>query len=113
LSDVRATIALARLIKARQPRLWDFCLKLRRKEAVWAEIGAHRPFLHISGMFGVEQGCTAIVYPLAQHPTNKNELLVWDLAHDPQELAGLDSEARILRSRLGGAPGAWAIEWRL
>ena len=29
LSDVRATIALARLIKSRQPRLWDFCLKLR------------------------------------------------------------------------------------
>jgi exodeoxyribonuclease-1 len=64
---------------------------------VWAEIGANRPFLHISGMFGVEQGCMAIVYPLAQHPTNKNELLVWDLAHDPQELAGLDSETLRLR----------------
>ena len=98
LSDVRATIALARLIKTRQPRLWEFCLRLRRKEAVWAEIGANRPFLHISGMFGVEQGCMAIVYPLAQHPTNKNELLVWDLAHDPQELAGLDSET--LRQRM-------------
>jgi len=97
LSDVRATIALARLIKDRQPRLWDFCLRLRRKEAVWAEIGANRPFLHISGMFGVEQGCMAIVYPLAQHPTNKNELLVWDLAHDPRELAGLDSETLRLR----------------
>ena len=31
----------------------------------------------------------------------------------PTRLVGLDSEARILRSRLGGAPGAWAIEWRL
>ena len=31
LSDVRATIALARLIKQKQPRLWDFCLQLRRK----------------------------------------------------------------------------------
>jgi exodeoxyribonuclease-1 len=98
LSDVRATIALARLIKTKQPRLWDFCLKLRRKEAVWAEIGAHRPFLHISGMFGVEQGCMAIVYPLAAHPTNKNELLVWDLSHDPRELAGLDAET--LRQRI-------------
>jgi len=97
LSDVRATIALARLIRSRQPRLWDFCLRLRRKEAVWAEIGAQRPFLHISGMFGVEQGCMAIVYPLAPHPTNKNELLVWDLAHDPRELAGLDAETLRLR----------------
>ena len=39
LSDVRATIGLARLIKERQPRLWDFCLKLRKKDAVLAEIG--------------------------------------------------------------------------
>jgi exodeoxyribonuclease-1 len=40
LSDVRATIALARLIKQAQPRLWDFCLKLRQKSAVLAEAGA-------------------------------------------------------------------------
>ena len=32
LSDVRATIGLARLIKAAQPKLWDFCLKLRGTE---------------------------------------------------------------------------------
>src|SRR5574343_1630492 len=48
LSDVRATIALARLIRAAQPRLWDFCLKLRHKDAVRAEIGVNRPFLHLS-----------------------------------------------------------------
>ncbi len=29
LSDVRATLALARLVRQRQPRLWDFCLRLR------------------------------------------------------------------------------------
>ena len=51
LSDVRATIALARLIKTRQPRLWDFCLKLRKKDAVLQEMGVGRPFLHISGMY--------------------------------------------------------------
>jgi exodeoxyribonuclease-1 len=32
----------------------------------------------------------ALVWPLAQHPTNKNEIIVWDLAHDPAELFGLD-----------------------
>jgi recA bacterial DNA recombination protein len=31
----------------------------------------------------------------------------------PTRLAGLDSDARILRSRVGGPLGAWAIEWRL
>ena len=39
LSDVRATIAMARLVRDRQPKLFDFCFKLRKKEAVWAEIG--------------------------------------------------------------------------
>ena len=91
LSDVRATIALARLIKARQPKLWEFCLRLRHKLAVWDEIGVGRPFLHISGMYGVERGCLAVVWPLAPHPTNKNELIVWDLARDPTELFGLNA----------------------
>jgi exodeoxyribonuclease-1 len=98
LSDVRATIALARLIKRRQPRLWDFCLKLRHKEAVRAEIGVDRPFLHLSGRYPLERGSMAVVWPLAPHPTNKNELIVWDLAFDPAELATLDVD--MARQRL-------------
>ncbi len=92
LSDVRATIALARLIRTRQPKLFEFCLSLHKKDRVAAELGlpataqtAH-PFLHVSGMFGPERGCLAVMWPLATHPSNKNELLAWDLAHDPSEL---------------------------
>ncbi|MBE0546993.1 MAG: exodeoxyribonuclease I [Rubrivivax sp.] len=98
LSDVRATLALARLIRSRRPRLWDFCLKLRKKDAVLAEIGSGRPFVHLSGRYPVERGCLAIVWPLAAHPTNRNEIIVWDLAHDPRELTGLDAET--VRRRL-------------
>jgi exodeoxyribonuclease-1 len=98
LSDVRATIALARLIKQKQPRLWDFCLKLRKKNAVMAEMGHGRPFVHLSGMYPVERGCLAVVWPLAPHPTNKNEVIVWDLAQDPRELARLDADT--VRRRL-------------
>jgi len=98
LSDVRATLALARLVKTRQPRLWDFCLKLRKKDAVLAEIGSGRPFVHLSGRYAVERGCLAIVWPLGDHPTNKNEIIVWDLAQDPRELTGLD--AATVRRRL-------------
>ena len=104
LSDVRATIALARLIREKQPKLFDFCLELRRKERVAAEMGLHldpaqrQPFLHVSGMFPVEHGCLGLVWPLAQHPTNKNEILVWDCRHDPSELFDLDVET--IRTRL-------------
>ncbi len=99
LSDVRATIGMARLIRDKQPRLFDFCLSLRKKDAVLKEIGSEpKVFLHVSGMFGVERGCIAAVWPLGWHPTNKNELIVWDLAFDPAELAGLDSAA--IRERM-------------
>jgi exodeoxyribonuclease I len=93
LSDVRATIALARLVRERQPRLWEFCLRLRSKDAVRDEIGVERPFLHLSGMYPLERGSMAIVWPLAPHPTNRNELIVWDLTHDPAELERLDAES--------------------
>jgi exodeoxyribonuclease-1 len=43
-------------------------------------------------MFPVERGCLAVVFPLAGHPTNKNEILVWDCAHDPAELFTLDAD---------------------
>jgi exodeoxyribonuclease-1 len=98
LSDVRATVALARKLRQAQPKLWDFCLKLRTKQAVWDEIGIGKPFLHISGMYGPERGCIAVVWPLAPHPTNKNELIVWDCAVDPAELLTLNAEA--IRERL-------------
>ena len=104
LSDVRATIALARLIRKTNLKLFDFCLGLHKKARVLAELGLpataqmSRPFLHVSGMFSPERGCLAIMFPLATHPTNKNEVLAWDLAHDPGELPLLDVAA--LRQRL-------------
>jgi exodeoxyribonuclease-1 len=98
LSDVRATIALARLIKTQQTRLWHFALALHKKEAVLAQMGMRQAFWHVSGMYPVERGCLALVFPLAFHPRNKNELIVWDLASDPRELEDLDAPS--IRERL-------------
>ncbi|WP_293937240.1 exodeoxyribonuclease I [Iodobacter sp.] len=104
LSDVRATIALARLIKQSQPKLFDFCFSLRKKDKVLEQIGLRshseeaRPFLHISGMFPADRGCITIVWPLAMHPSNKNEIIVWDLAFDPAELFTLDADT--IRQRM-------------
>ncbi len=103
LSDVRATIALARLLKTAQPRLFDFCLGLHKKDRVAAELGlpttlGHaRPFWHVSGMFPADRGCLALMWPLAMHPQNKNELIAWDLAFDPSELATLNAADARLR----------------
>ncbi|MCX7247354.1 MAG: exodeoxyribonuclease I [Burkholderiales bacterium] len=103
LSDVRATIALARLIRTAQPRLFDFCLGLHKKDRVAAELGLPttpaqaKPFLHVSGMFPATRGCLALMWPLAMHPTNKNELIAWDLAQDPGALASMNVDEIRLR----------------
>ncbi|MFZ6842920.1 exodeoxyribonuclease I [Undibacterium sp. RuTC16W] len=109
LSDVRATIALARLVREKQPKLFDFCLALHKKDKVAAEIGLPmmgKAFLHVSGMFPTERGCLALMWPLAVHPKNKNEVIAWDLAHDPAELATLDAATVQLRmfSKTGDLP---------
>ncbi len=107
LSDVRATIALARLIRTHNAKLWDFCFALHKKERVAQELGLPaspqnaRPFLHVSGMFPPERGCLALMWPLATHPVNKNELIAWDLSAtdaDPLQLATLNVDE--IRQRL-------------
>lgn len=101
LSDVRATIALARLLRARQPRLYAFAFALRERDRVLREMGlpsAPRPFVHVSPQFGAERGFLAAMWPLAPHPRNRHEVIAWDLAHDPRELADLRPEQ--VRARL-------------
>tara|TARA_R110002072_G_scaffold5811_2_gene36146 strand:- start:30526 stop:31974 length:1449 start_codon:yes stop_codon:yes gene_type:complete len=91
LSDVHATIALARLVRERQPRLYDYVLKSRDKRAVLAhlDIAAMKPVLHVSGMFGASRHNIALVVPLAVHPKNRNEIICFDLSADPQPLFDL------------------------
>ena len=94
LSDVQATIAFARLLRTRQPRLWDFYFALRRKQRAFELLDyVHRtPVLHISSRYPAERGCLAMVVPLAMHPTQTNGVIVYDLDVDPTPLLELDAE---------------------
>ena len=93
-SDVRATIALARLIKEKQPKLYRYLFQHRTKQALGGlvDVTGHKPLMHVSGMFPVEQGCMAIIAPLCWHPTNKNSFIAWDLSVDPTPLYDLTPE---------------------
>ncbi|MNZ89550.1 Exodeoxyribonuclease I [compost metagenome] len=98
LSDVRATIALARLIRDKQPRLYDWLFKLRSKQKVMDQVRLLQPMVHISGRFSAARSYVGVVLPLAWHPRNRNALIVCDLHLDPQGLLDLDAET--LRKRL-------------
>jgi exodeoxyribonuclease-1 len=91
LSDVHATIAVARLIKEKQPKLYDYVLRHRGKKAVLEQldINAMKPVLHVSGMFGAQRHNIALIVPLAMHPDNRNEVICYDLSADPQPLFDL------------------------
>jgi len=94
LSDVWATIELAKLIKTKQPKLYDFVYNNRDKRRVDQQLSLieKKPVLHISSMFPAERGCAAIVMPLARDVTNKNAIYVYDLSVDPEPLLNLSVE---------------------
>ncbi len=94
LSDVYATIAMAKLVKEKQPKLFEYVIHNRSKLAIQKLIDPQsmKPVLHVSSRYPVEQGNMAIVAPIAVHPTNKNATIVWDLRHDPAPLFELSAE---------------------
>jgi exodeoxyribonuclease-1 len=100
LSDVMATIGLAKLVREHQPRLFDYALSLRNKKEVATHIDlqGHQPFLHVSAMLGWEQGFTSLMMPVCAHPTNSNGMICFDLRQDPQAL--LDCSEDELRERI-------------
>lgn len=94
LSDVHATIGLARLIRQRQPRLYDYLLNSRSKNTIADRLNLQRreAVLHVSSMYPAALGCIAMVVPLAKHPTNPNGVIVYDLRYDPAPLIELSEE---------------------
>lgn len=100
LSDVQATLALARLVRERQPRLFDYYFALRSKRRALALLdwNAQVPVLHASSRYPARRGCLAMIVPLAPHPTQGNAVVVYDLDSDPTPLIELPDDE--LRDRL-------------
>jgi exodeoxyribonuclease-1 len=98
LSDVRATIALARLLRQAQPKLYDYLYELRSKARVSQSIQLLKPMVHISGRFSAARHYLGTVLPLAWHPSNRNALIVCDLQGSWETL--LEEDAESLRQRL-------------
>lgn len=94
LSDVYATIDVARLIKNTHPQLFDHVFSLRQKQRAQEALalGSNKPVLHISSKFGSEFACGSLVLPIAQHPKNKNEIICVDLRYSPAPLLELSAE---------------------
>ncbi len=105
LSDVLATVALARLLKQAQPKLFAYYLDCRYKKNVRAVLEPYntRLCVHVSGMYPKERYRTSAVLPIARHPINSNSVIVADLGEDVEML--IHEDERALKERLF-TPGA-------
>lgn len=88
LSDVYATIEVARLIRNKQPKLFDFLLSMRDKRKVADLADSGQPFVYTSGQYSSEFEKTAVVAKMFDHPKRQGSL-VYDLRFDPQVFADM------------------------
>ena len=106
LSDVQATVALARLLKRRQPRLFSYFLSLRFKRKprdLLLPLGGEA-LAHISGKYPRRRYGFAPVVAVCRHPANGNAVIVADLGEDIETLIEWDADQ--IREALYGADAA-------
>ncbi|MBL8159168.1 exodeoxyribonuclease I [Candidatus Saccharibacteria bacterium] len=97
LSDVLALIDVARLIRQKQPKLYDYLFKMRAKKCVEDLVNPQnpQPFVYTSGRYPKETLHTTVAFPLSlsNYP---GTIIVYDLRHDPADWA--DKSVEELRS---------------
>lgn len=94
MSDVHATIETAKLIRAKQPRLYDYIYSIRKKDAAGrlVDLRTRDALLHVSSKYSTERMAIAVVMPICRHPVNKNGVIVYDLATDPAWFIEADAD---------------------
>lgn len=93
LSDVEALISVTRLIKEKQPQLYEFLLKARDKRAVQQLVNLQKPvpFVYSNGRYSSANDKTSVAYPIA--PAKNGNVLVFDLRYNLDEvLANKDAK---------------------
>ncbi len=94
LSDVYATIDMARVIRSAQPKLFDYLFQNRQKNALMKmiDLDQRKPVLHVSGRISQDSRHCALMMPLMPHPTNKSGVIMLDLMQSPDEYAKLSAQ---------------------
>lgn len=92
LSDVQATVAVARLLKEKQPKMFDYLFTMRDKKRLATLINSDepQPFVYTSGRYSSAWEKTTVVWPIGM--ATNGAVLVYDLRQDPAELAKLSDE---------------------
>lgn len=90
MSDVKASIAVARLLKQKQPKIFDFLLNIRSKHKVAPLVTKAEPLIYTSGRYPSEYEKTTIAV-IAAEKSDKSSALMYDLRIDPVEFKDLSA----------------------
>ena len=93
LVDVRATIEVAKLIKTKQPKLYNYAFTHRFKNEVWNVLKpmSHNIILHTSAAYVSERGNTHPLLTLMSNKDRGNEVYCFDLTKEiPESLEGFE-----------------------
>lgn len=93
LSDVEALIGVTKLIRDKQPQLYEYLLKLRDKNEVkqLVNLDVKQPFVYVSGRLDAEFNKATVAFPLT---AGKNgNVVVYDLRYDPTPFLAMDTNA--------------------
>ena len=82
LSDVYATIAVSKLIRDKNPQMFNFLLEMRDKKLIkkYVNLETKTPVVYSSGRYSSEYNKTTVVVPFA--PARNGNVLVWDLRYN-------------------------------
>lgn len=92
LSDVHASLEVARLLRSLQPKLFGYLLQLRDKKAVAKLVMSGKPFIYTSGKYPSEYEKTTAVAVLAENPERAGVVIVFDLRYDPSKFIDMTPE---------------------
>lgn len=94
LADIEATIALARLVRERQGRLYDWYWRHRSRDSLrpLINLADHDPLVHTAAAYTSERGCSTIVAPVGMVPGRRDLVVAVDLRWDPEPLVSLSVE---------------------
>ena len=98
LFDVEATIEWVKLIKSKQPKLFDFYLKIQNKHILKdfcldaSGKLKYEKLVHISSFYGRDVAYVGIILPIFEHPYNTNSLICINLFQSISEIEKLLDE---------------------
>jgi len=92
LSDVEALIGVTKLIRDKQPQLYEYLLQLRDKNEVkkLVNLDVKQPFVYVSGRLDSDFNKATVAFPLTA--SSNGNVVVYDLRYDPTPFLKMSSK---------------------